>query len=106
MSALPLLDWTPTPRGETFSQERDGARLGAQYLRVRAVMLDMQWHTLREIAAATGDPEASVSARIRQLKDEGFTYKREFVARGLWRYRIIPEGETPCATSSFSGSAS
>lgn len=31
-------------------------------------MRDLQVHTLREIASATGFPEASISARIREIR--------------------------------------
>lgn len=77
--------------GITFSHDRDGPRLNAQLRRVRDLMLDGRWRTLADIAAATGDPEASVSARLRDLrkpKHGGYTVDREYVERGLWRYRI------------------
>ena len=37
---------------------------------------DGSWHTLSEIAAATGDPEASVSARLRGFRSMGCTVER------------------------------
>lgn len=103
---LPLLDWTPTPRGETFDEKRDGARLGAQYLRVRSVMQDGVWRTLSTISAATGDPEASVSARLRDMKRDGFKIHREYVARGLWKYRAEMVGAECWPTSQYSPAAS
>lgn len=66
-----LLDWQPPPRdrkGETYSHALDYARLNAQEARVFATMKDGTWMTLRAISDATGDPEASVSARIRGLR--------------------------------------
>lgn len=91
--STPLLDWQPPSpfpgRGATFDPERDGRRLGDQAKRVFEVMRDGQWHTLREVSAATGDPEASVSARLRGFRDFGFTVEREFVHRGLHRYRLV-----------------
>ena len=82
----------PPPKdfpGETFDWERDGARLAAQEGRVYDLMKDGAWRGLREIAALTGDPEASVSARLRGLrKKEGCTVDRKYVSRGLWHYRI------------------
>jgi hypothetical protein len=92
MTDLPLLDFlerTPTPRGETFSPERDGARLGAQYLRVRDLMRDGVWRTLEGISAATGDPQASISARLRDMRRNGFTVERRYIANGLWEYRMV-----------------
>lgn len=46
----------------------DAARLGAQLRRVIACMSDGEWRTLREINAVTGDPEASISARLRDMR--------------------------------------
>jgi hypothetical protein len=107
MSALPLLDWTPTPRGETFSQERDGARLGAQYLRVRDLMRDGIWRTLEGISAATGDPQASISARLRDMRRNGFTVERAYVENGLWKYRALRQEQTECCSQESSlGSSS
>ena len=91
-----LLSWTPPTilgdrSGETFDRARDGARLNGQSQDVYRFMSDGKWHTLAEISEATGHPEASVSARIRDLRKPslgGFTVEREFVRRGLWRYRV------------------
>jgi hypothetical protein len=75
--------------GSTFEPKRDGARLGQQLERVRNLMADNQWRTLAEIGEAVGSPEASVSARLRDLRGQGLTVDREFVRRGLWRYRVL-----------------
>jgi len=48
--------------GETYERERDRERLRAQLTRVYGVMRDHAWRTLADIAAATNDPEASVTA--------------------------------------------
>lgn len=77
--------------GETYERERDHDRLHAQLYRVKLVLLDGKWHTLAEIAARTGDPEASVSARIRDLRKAkfgGYEIEREYVSKGLWQYRM------------------
>lgn len=65
-----------TPRGDTFDPSLDGARLKGQAKRVFIVMQRGQWMTLREIATETGDPEASVSARLRDFRHAGFTVSR------------------------------
>lgn len=93
MSEQPdLLSWSPPEpyiaHGQTFSLDRDGARLGDQARRVFEAMRDGEWRTLREISAATGDPEASVSARLRGFRDFGFTVEREYIRRGLHKYRV------------------
>lgn len=78
----------PAFGGSTFNPARDGERLERQLDRVLECMADGQWRTLKEISAATGAPEASVSARLRDLRREGFTVDSEFVSRGLHRYRV------------------
>jgi biotin operon repressor len=77
----------------TYDRTRDRERLKAQYTRVRVVMLDHEWHTLPELSSATGDPEASVSARIRELRKRGHTIDKQYVARGLWEYRMAQPDE-------------
>lgn len=54
-------------RGQTCEEE-DTPRLNAQCLRVYGAMRDLRRHTLKELSAATGDPEPSVSARIREIR--------------------------------------
>ena len=44
------------------------------------------------IAEAVGSPEASVSARLRDLRKPAFgghTVERQYVERGLFRYRVV-----------------
>jgi hypothetical protein len=103
-----LLDWSPPePKGATYEPVRDGKRLCAQALRVYAFVKDGCWHTLAEIAAATGDPEPSVSARLRQIRASGFTVERAYVENGLWKYRALRQEQTECCSQeSSSGSSS
>ena len=78
--------------GETYDHERDGARLTGQHGRVWGVLSDGEWHTLSDIARSTGDPEASVSARLRDLRKPKFgahNVNREYVESGLHRYQLI-----------------
>lgn len=86
MHAVPAFD------GITFDPQRDTRRLTAQHHRVKALMRDGIWRTLSEISKATGDPEASVSARLRDLRKEkfgGHGVYRQYVERGLFRYRLV-----------------
>jgi hypothetical protein len=89
----------PAFDGETFEPARDADRLNAQLGRVLATMRDHDWHTLAELAARTTDPEASISARIRDLRKPkfgGYVVQRRYVEAGLWAYRIAPpEGALP-----------
>lgn len=93
MNETPLLDWQPARGGSTFSPERDGARLSAQHADVWAAVKGGEWLTLAQISARTGHPEASVSARLRDLRKPqfgGHTVQREYVVAGLFRYRLVP----------------
>jgi hypothetical protein len=80
--------------GETYDPELDKARLGVQVRAVRALMLDGEWRTLAEIAGLVHAPEASVSARLRDLRKPRFgamtveRRRRGEGQRGLWEYRV------------------
>lgn len=89
MTQLSLLDYRPpTPRGETFDKARDGKRLCEQALRVFDVMRDGKPRTLRQIAIETGAPEASASARLRDIRAAGYTVDRAYVGGGLHEYTV------------------
>ena len=78
--------------GATFDQGRDGSRLTAQFNRVLDLMRDGQWRTLEQIAAATGDPAPSVSARLRDMRKPRFgshAVNRRYVRRGLFEYQVV-----------------
>ena len=96
MGSLPLFpDAPPAPDfdGKTYQRGRDHARLTAQLDAVRRYMRDGEWHTLGQIATAIGAPEASVSARLRDLRKPKFgkhTIERQHVTRGLFQYRLLP----------------
>lgn len=80
--------------GETFVAAFDYERLNGQQKRVYDVLRDGQWHTLGEIAERTGDPEASISARIRDLRKDEFgrldigRRRRGDPRAGLFEYRL------------------
>jgi len=54
--------------GKTYEAEFDFKRLTSQLNRVKVLMVSGLWFTLGEIARHTGDPESSVSARLRDLR--------------------------------------
>ena len=58
--------------GETYDHAKDSPRLTTQYRAVFALMLDGGWRTLREISSSTGFPEASISARLRDMRKKRF----------------------------------
>jgi DNA-binding transcriptional regulator GbsR (MarR family) len=79
------------PQGQTFDPVLDGPRLEKQSGRVFEFVKSGHWLTLREISDATGDPEASVSARLRDLRRLGLTVhrrRRGDPKKGLFEYSV------------------
>lgn len=97
---IDLEDWLslqPSPQigGATYVPSLDRERLGEQYLRVWDLMIDGQWRSLRQISDATGDPEASVSARLRDVRKDYGTDAMQARRvpgidgrRGHWHFRL------------------
>lgn len=84
----------PLPRfgGETYSEPRDFVRLNRQSQLIFDYMKSGNWHTLSEISSNTGEPEASISARLRDFRKAEFgahKVERQYVDKGLWRYRLL-----------------
>jgi hypothetical protein len=88
----------PAPfEGHTYVDAIDGVRLGAQLRTVLFVMSDGAWRTLEEIREVTDYPEASISARLRDIRKPRFarthtmdSRRRAGSSRGLWEYRVRP----------------
>lgn len=81
--------------GATFDPFKDFDRLNEQMRRVFRVMEDSKWRTLSEIARLTGDPEASVSARLRDFRKPrfgGLLVNRRRVNKGLYEYQLTKPG--------------
>jgi uncharacterized protein (DUF2132 family) len=79
--------------GDTFDGELDGTRLRTLLMRVHRLMHDGEWRTLRRIMMACGGSEASVSARLRDLRKARWgahtvERRRHPDADGLWLYRV------------------
>lgn len=88
---LTLDDILPPFRGLTYEPQKDKARLSGQLERVRKFMSDGQYHTLREISEAAQGSEASVSARLRDLRRirfGGHLVDRKRISGGLYAYRV------------------
>ena len=83
--------------GDTFDAALDGSRLNTQLARVTELMRDGTWRTLAEIQRVVGGSEASVSARLRDLRKPRFgawtVGRRRVAALGLWEYRLESSGE-------------
>lgn len=80
--------------GDTYVAEFDFDRLNAQAKRVYSVIVGGAWWTLGEISEITRDPEASVSARLRDLRKPrfgGLQIERRARDReaGLYEYRLV-----------------
>jgi hypothetical protein len=89
----------PEFKGETFDPKRDGKRLGAQMQRVVEAVEKMrrygrEWFTLATLADLADSPEASVSARLRDMRRAGYTVERRYVESGLWEYRVVDGNRT------------
>lgn len=80
--------------GDTYDPTRDEDRLKRQLDLVRRAMSDKQWHTLMYLSIHAGAPEASVSARLRDLrksKHGSHIIERRYTGNGLFEYRMDPE---------------
>jgi hypothetical protein len=78
--------------GATYVPERDNERMTGQILRIWDVMVNGEWYTLSEISTITGDPEASVSTRLRDFRKSKFgshTVEKEHLGNGLYKYKLI-----------------
>lgn len=77
--------------GKTYEPAKDRKRLTSQLEAVRGFMLFAGWKTLQDIAIATGYPQSSVSARLRDLRKNKFgSYRvdRRRVESGLFEYKV------------------
>lgn len=81
-------------RGKTC-RKKDMSRLTAQGLVVYGFVRDLGKRTLREISSATGVPEASASARLREIRaylkigNRGTVIREEVPGtRGLYTYEV------------------
>lgn len=89
--------------GKTFDAPRDQKRLTVQLDEVRSYMIrNPGFHSLDEIAVATGHPTASISARLRDLRKTkfgGYTIHRRLRSKGLYEYQLAypapPEATRP-----------
>lgn len=85
--------------GVDYKPERDGKRLAAQFFRIWDYMAKVNpqtgatdWHTLKEISEATGAPEPSASACLRDFRKErngGHTVLRTYINNGIYKYKLV-----------------
>lgn len=78
--------------GKTYDPALDHDRLSKQLGQVYAQMCDYDWWTLGELSLCLRQPEASISARMRDLRKSkfgGYTIERRRLAQGLHEYRLL-----------------
>ena len=88
-----LFEVGPQFDGETIDVAQDQDRLGKQLDAVRCALDGGRWWTLSELSVRVRAPEASVSARIRDLRKERFgghriERRRVQDGNGLHEYRL------------------
>ena len=79
-------------------EESDHVRLTGQLADVLAVLEDHQWHSLTDVSRRSGAPEASASARIRDLRKPkfgGYVINRRHLGNGLYEYQLAPPPPKP-----------
>ena len=77
--------------GPDYEPSRDDQRLLDQHERIKSLMLDGKSRTLKQIAKATGAPEASVSAQLRHLRKArfgSFTVDKVNLGNGKYSYTV------------------
>lgn len=83
---------TKTFDGATYQPSKDRKRLNRQYQAVWDAMADGRWYTLQDLHNATGYPEASISARMRDFRkprNGGHDVEHRRGDAGVWFYRLI-----------------
>ena len=82
--------------GADYVKERDYERLVKNHFKLRELMKDCVYRTLREISSFTGIPEASVSAGLRDFRKEkfgGHELNKRYEGNGLYSYQLILKKE-------------
>lgn len=78
--------------GSDINQPRDSERLTGQLERIMGCMKLGGWWTLNQLTEQTGDPPASISAQLRNLRKERFgshTIDKRYVGCGKFEYRLV-----------------
>jgi hypothetical protein len=84
----------------TLTEMTDGHTLTRQRELVWEAIRGGQWVTLGELAEVTGQPQASISARLRDFRKESFgshKIERRYAGDGLFEYRRADEIQTEMA---------
>lgn len=81
--------------GVGYDKDLDHIRLTGQMLQVWTLMKKGSWNTLKGIELATGFPQASISACLRNFRKEKFgghtvDRQRREPGSGTWIYKLTP----------------
>ena len=82
--------------GSDYDPQRDNKRLGNQLTKIFELMKDGVYRSLNEIAAITGEPEASISAQLRHLRKKRFgshDVNKRHEGNGFYKYQLIVKWE-------------
>ena len=91
------IEWLPPPL-----KHADMQRLGTQRADVWRLLKLGRWWTLADLAAHSGHPEASVSARIRDFRrpkygSHSIQRRRAPGTDATWEYRLAPDETRPAS---------
>jgi len=78
--------------GSDYKPARDQERLTQDYAKIKELMSDGKWRTIREVADATGSPDGSASAHMRAMRKKangGHTVVKKYEGNGKYLYRLI-----------------
>ena len=91
-SGDPVSNFDGDRDGVTYDHQADYLRLNAQHRRVYHAMKNGAWWTLADLAKVTDDPEASISARLRDFRKKKFgswiVDRRRWQGCGMFEYRL------------------
>lgn len=81
--------------GADYQHQLDFERLTGQMKRIYDLMKDGNYRTLKQISTLTGDPEASISAQLRNFRKARFgahQVNRKRIGDGVYAYQLLPNG--------------
>ncbi len=73
---------------DTHIEPADESRLKTQLARVRQLMSDEHWRSLPDIARKAQGSQTSVSARLRDLRKQGYELNTQNTGNGKWLYQL------------------
>ncbi|MEM3740656.1 MAG: hypothetical protein QXP84_07635 [Candidatus Korarchaeum sp.] len=80
---MSLEDYLTNPKG-IFKLPEEQERLKTVKEKLLAVLLDGKWHTNTELKQISH----RFSARLLELRQEGWMIEREYWGNGIWAYRL------------------